>query len=429
MKFKPKRFEPKRINIKKISEEEFRANYEKQMARNAAIGASLKKIFRPITKLLSPIIDPFRNNIAFVKDEISELPQMKNLSEEDKEGNKKDFTSKIGYAISLGFKEKEIFFFGVMQWIFVILGCILWLQMLSWVPQPLWDAVQECIDNGNENCTTVVDIPLTLWGYVCILLVAFPLGIFSSAMGTAHFLHKQNQKSTVIKCMQAALSNAWTTWTFHFIDGYITVRQIGNRLPQDSQGSAFLQEIIDARRAKEEALYYAWKIGTAGVLPNMVLGNNLIASGKNSIMFVKDNFVEILKLRAAYSSICWVVGISAYVGGIVVMIFMGDAIYAESGGLAIVKIYQFMLIPVAFATLIVIIFLRPIYVLTVCNLYSDYLHSIDEKPVLPNDPSVGKKAFILFGLICLLVILVIVFRDQIGLTDLFSSTEIGKSFW
>ena len=131
MKFKPKRFEPKRINIKKISEEEFRANYEKQMARNAAIGASLKKIFRPITKLLSPIIDPFRNNIAFVKDEISELPQMKNLSEEDKEGNKKDFTSKIGYAISLGFKEKEIFFFGVMQWIFVILGCILWLQMLS----------------------------------------------------------------------------------------------------------------------------------------------------------------------------------------------------------------------------------------------------------------------------------------------------------
>ena len=246
-------------------------------------------------------------------------------------------------------------------------------------------------------------------------------------MGTAHFLHKQNQKSTVIKCMQAALSNAWTTWTFHFIDGYITVRQIGNRLPQDSQGSAFLQEIIDARRAKEEALYYAWKIGTAGVLPNMVLGNNLIASGKNSIMFVKDNFVEILKLRAAYSSICWVVGISAYVGGIVVMIFMGDAIYAESGGLAIVKIYQFMLIPVAFATLIVIIFLRPIYVLTVCNLYSDYLHSMDEKPVLPNDPSVGKKAFILFGLICLLVILVIVFRDQIGLTDLFSSTEIGKS--
>ena len=60
------------------------------------------------------------------------------------------------------------------------------------------------------------------------------------------------------------------------------------------------------------------------------------------------------------------------------MIFMGDAIYAESGGLAIVKIYQFMLIPVAFATLIVIIFLRPIYVLTVCNLYSDYLLSMDE---------------------------------------------------
>jgi hypothetical protein len=42
---------------------------------------------------------------------------------------------------------------------------------------------------------------------------------------------------------------------------------------------------------------------------------------------------------------------------------------------------------------------------------------------LPNDPSVGKKAIFVFLFICLLMILVILFRDQIGLTDVLSSIE------
>ena len=99
--------------------------------------------------------------------------------------------SKIGYALSLGLKEKEIFFFGLMQWIFVLLAYILWLQMLSWIPQPVWDGIQECIDSGQDNCTVLADIPLGMWGWFCILVAAFPIGIFSSAMGTTHFLHKQ----------------------------------------------------------------------------------------------------------------------------------------------------------------------------------------------------------------------------------------------
>ena len=184
----------------------------------------------------------------------------------------------------------------------------------------------------------------------------------------------------------------------------------------------------DARRAKAEALYYAWKIGSAGVLPNMVLGNNLIDSGKNSLKFVRSRFIEIAKLRAAYSSICWVVGIAAYIGAIITLVLMGDSIYADSGGLAIPKIYQYLMIPISFALLIVIIFLRPIYVLSICNLYSDYLVSINEQPVLPDDPSTGVKAGIVFGFLCILAILIIIFRDQIGLTEILSSTEFLGSF-
>jgi hypothetical protein len=103
---------------------------------------------------------------------------------------------------------------------------------------------------------------------------------------------------------------------------------------------------------------------------------------------------------------------------------MGDSIYTDSGGLAIPKIYQYLMIPVSFALLVVMIFLRPIYILTICNLYSDYLASINEQPVLPDDPSAGVKAGIVFGFLCILAILVIIFRDQMGLTAILSSTEI-----
>ena len=87
----------------------------------------------------------------------------------------------------------------------------------------------------------------------------------------------------------------------------------------------------------------------------MVLGNNLLTSGKNSIKFVKAKFADILKLRAAYSSICWVVGITAYIGAIILMFLMGDGVYANSGYLNIVKIYQYMVFPIAIATMITII--------------------------------------------------------------------------
>ena len=413
MKFK--QFEPKRIEVVDTTDPELT---EINRKKAAAIKARIAKFFHPITK-------HFSNKIEFIMDEIGEMPEMENLPK----GNTKDFTSKIGYALSLGLKEKEIFFFGLMQWIFVLLAYILWLQMLSWIPQPVWDEIQRCIDSGQDNCTVLADIPLSMWGWFCILVAAFPVGIFSSAMGTTHFLHKQNKKSTTIKCLQAALSNAWATWSFHFVDGWITVRQIISRLPGEPDHETPMQRQARlAAQARSEVMYYAWKLGSAGVLPSMVLGNNLLTSGKNSIKFVKAKFADILKLRAAYSSICWIVGIAAYIGGVIVIFLMGDGAYTNSGNLEVVKIYQYMIIPLAWATMIVIIFLRPIYVLTICNLYSDYIESIDEEPVLPDNPSIGIKAFFVFLFICLLMLLVILFRDQIGLIDILSATEIGRTY-
>ena len=130
----------------------------------------------------------FKNKYEFVQKELSTLKDFDNLPK----GKIKDFTSRIKYALGLGLKEKEIFFFGLMQWISVILAYLLWLQMLYWIPQPVWDFIGECLDRpgDNDGCTAPANIPLFFWGIACIFIAAFPIGILSSAMGTTHFLHK-----------------------------------------------------------------------------------------------------------------------------------------------------------------------------------------------------------------------------------------------
>lgn len=400
----PYKYNPKKIKFKKIDE-----NY-KEMVK--ATNEKLEPVKKPLRKYYSP----FKNNIAFVQDELKDLPELKKLPK----GSRKDFTSKISYALLLGLKEKEIFFFGILQWAAVILAYLLWVQMLHWIPQEVWDSIGECLDGpgDGEGCTAPADIPLFLWGISCILIAAFPIGILSSAMGATHFLHKRGEESTVMKCLHAAFSNAWATWKFHFIDGYITVMQIIDRLPQENKHET--PEQTAARRMASEVLYYAWKVGVAGVLPSIVLGNGVIESGKNSIKFVKNNFAEVIKLRAAYSSLCWVVGIFAYIGACFTVFLMGDSSHASTGGLAIAKIYLYLVFPIAISVSVVMIFLRPIYVLTLCDMYSDFLKNEGEEAHLPNDPSNGKKAFIAFTIICVFVAILAGFRDELGLTNILS---------
>ena len=48
--------------------------------------------------------------LHFVREEISEIPGI----DEKPKGGVESFVSRISYALSLGLKEKEIFFFGLL---------------------------------------------------------------------------------------------------------------------------------------------------------------------------------------------------------------------------------------------------------------------------------------------------------------------------
>ncbi len=339
-----------------------------------------------------------------VRDEIKELPGI----DKKPSGGIAKFGSRIGYAVSLCFKEKEIFVFVLLQWAAIGIAYLLWIQMLDWIPAEVWRSAAKS-DEGS-----IADWVLAAWSFVCVGVAAFPVGILTGCMGAAHFLHRQGRESTIATCLKHVLPQSWSLWSFHWIDGWITVNQILDRLPR--KGSTR----TSAERALSEALYYAWKLGVSGVLPSIVTGNNLIASARNSVIFVKDNFLEVAALRAGYSALCWVVGIGAYIGAILLFVVVDivpahDEIYGH-----IYTFYFWAAVPILIAAGMVMLFLRPVYVLALCDLYSDHLKNRNEEVNLPANPTKATSAMVAFAVLCVLVGVVFMYRHELGVMDMLS---------
>ena len=351
------------------------------------------------------------NKLAFVRDEIKDIPGIK----EKPSGGVKSFGSRIIYAIWLGFREKEIFLFVLLQWAAIGIAYLLWVQMLDWIPEEVWRSAEDS-DGGS-----IADWILLIWSILCIGVAAYPVGILTGCMGATHFLHKLGRESTIATCLKLVLPQSWSLWSFHWIDGLITVNQIVERLPRKND------ERTPAERALSEALYYAWKLGVAGVLPSIVTGNNLITSGKNSVIFVKDNFLEVAKLRAGYSALCWIVGIGTYIGA---LFMFGTTDILPKGEELYSNIYTFYLwaaVPILIATAMVMLLLRPIYVLALCDLYSDHLKNRNEEIHLPENPSPATSALVAFMALCILVGVVFMYRDELGITDMLA-TSYGEQY-
>jgi hypothetical protein len=173
-----------------------------------------------------------------------------------------------------------------------------------------------------------------------------------------------------------------------------------------------------------EALYSAWKLGVSGVLPSIVTGNSLVKSGKNSVAFVKDKFTEVAKLRAGYSALCWIVGVVAYVGAIfffraVDIVPKGGEIYGH-----VYTFYFWMAVPILIAVAIVVLFLMPIFVLALCDLYSDYLNEKGVEIELPENPAKSISAIVAFACLGLILAVIYIYRGELGVVDMLSTPYV-----
>lgn len=350
------------------------------------------------------------NKLAFVRDEIRNIP---GIEQKPKRGGAvKYFFIRAGQAIKLIFTEQEILVFAILQWVAIGLGYFLWVQMLDWIPEEVWRST-ETSDSGS-----VADLVLLAWSFVIVGIVALPIGILNACIGAVHFLRRQNRPSTIAACLQIVLPRAWPLWIFSWTDSWITVSQILKRLPKKrGSGNSVLSE----------ALYYAWKLGTIGVLPALLSGRGLVDAGKDSVLLVKNKIADTSLLRVGYSLICWVVGVGTYIGTIFFFIFFDNLIPDGEIYSTIYEFYFWAGVPILVAVGFILLFLRPIYTISSADIYSDYLQETNQPLLLPQPPSQLTSVVVAVLVLLAVVAAVFFFRDQLGITAMLS-TPYGQEY-
>ena len=228
---------------------------------------------------LGSIINEFNNT----KQSISELDQSQEKPERA-EGLKSYFAYLRGVLYMIICGDKDIIAFALLQWSSIAVGYYLWVQMLSWIPAEVWRSAE------HSRHASLVDLILIAWSFVCVGIAALPLGIFCPYR-VVYFLRRQGYPGTMAACLSIVLPEVWPLWIFTWVDGWITVNQILERLPKKNDHETF------AQKALSEALYFAWKLGTIGILPALITGRGLVESCRDSISVVKAKFVDAAKLR------------------------------------------------------------------------------------------------------------------------------------
>ncbi len=315
--------------------------------------------------------------------------------------NFSEFSERSTYASSLIFKEGEILLFSILQWVAIGLVYYIWVQMLEWIPNEVWESHSEINDK-------LLNLALLFWSFICVALAAYPISILTGAMGAAHFLRQQGHSSTIASCLKLAFSNSKKLWMFHTADGWITVNMILERLPKQRMPSP-------EEMAMKEAMYYAWKVGTIGVPAALLTGKGLIEAGKQSISLVKNKLWDVLRLRGGYSMACWIIGITAYLGSIIFFINCHGLFHS---GHKIYSFYFWMGVPILIAVGVIELFVRPLFVIASCKLYSDYLKERGESTALSNLPGKGVSAFVVFVVLCGIILTVFLYREKIGLMSI-----------
>lgn len=289
---------------------------------------------------------------ASLKDLQGQLPTDK-LAWVKEQGGHPSFWSYLRYSLQLAMEEKEIIFFAVLQWAFILGAYLLSIEVLLWIPE--FQAATRPDQVSAES-----NVIFMVWVVSCVTLSALPIGVLTGAMASSHFLRHHGRESTVPACVSLATKRTVRLWLFHAVDGVLTVWQGLKRLPSKSKEPG-------SHTATSELAYYAWKIASAAALPTLLLAATPGDAMKASARFAKDEIVRLAHLRAAYSFVCWVL---AFATAAAVFVYFK---IAPTDSKALYQVFLEASIPLGLGFGILMVILRPIYVLSLCHLYSEHV--------------------------------------------------------
>lgn len=320
----------------------------------------------------------------------------------------RSYGSCVTRGIALTLAEKEMLLFAFLQWVSIALGFYLWVQMLFWIPDEVWESAR------HSRRGSPADLVLLAWSFVCVGVAAFPLGIFSSCMAAVHLMRSVGQPSTIASCMRLTLPQTWRVWVLQWWDGWFTVLRILDRLPKRDSESR-------SDRMVREARYYAWKLAIAGLTPSLLLGRDLKQASAESLDLLRHKFERVARLRFGYSLACWVVGIATYVGTLVFL----NSDYVRStlpdrSELAnrIGAIYAWAGIPMLASAAVILVVLRPAYLVGLIDIYLDRQIERKVRIELPFKPGRLAGPLVAFAILLLMLGVVWLYRGPLGIQAL-----------
>jgi hypothetical protein len=267
------------------------------------------------------------------------------------------FGTELRYAFLLLKTEKEIIFFAALQWLAIVVAYLCWVPMLDWIPDSLWNEAIAAHEQNREEAFTLINLALLGWSFLIVVMVSYPLSLLNAAITVAHYLRQSGQESTVGRCLGLAFHNLGKLWLFTAVDAWITVTAIADRLPRKR----------GRRTAVDELLYYAWKIGTVGVLPALAAGKGFGQAAQESFLLLKQEPKRVIGIRMGYSLLCWIIGVVTYVAAILYFVKFGDF---RSQANQIYDFYVLMALPLLLSVGVIMVMIRPFYLIMIANVYT-----------------------------------------------------------
>ena len=312
--------------------------------------------------------------------------------------NVSTFFGELGYAVKLIFEEKEIVFFAALQWVVIGIAYTMWTQILDWIPDPVWEQVSR---DDNEISFTLLNLVLLGWSFFVVATASYPISLLNAAMTAAHYLRSAGEASTIARCLNLAFRNLGRLWVFTTIDAWITVDAILDRMPRKR----------NRRTALDELLYYAWKIGTIGVVPALAAGKGYIEAAKDSISLLREKPLRAIGVRMGYSLICWIIGIAAYAGSFFYFVAFGNF---TSRANEVYNFYLLMAVPIIIAVGVTSVLVRPFYLVMVSKLYTDTVPIDRGVTTFTPGQKFDVPAFI-FAILLSILIAFYFFGDELGI--------------
>jgi len=322
----------------------------------------------------------------------------------------RSFFAGIPSAVRVVAQSPQILLFAALQWMAVVLGYLAWTRVLQLIPDEAWNAIDDAVSKDEHSpVLALCNLTLLAWTFVVVSVVAYPVGLCSAAMVAVNDLRTSREQVTLAKCIAIADRHLGRIWAFTIIDSWITVWAILDRLPKKGSN----------RSALDELAYYAWKVGTVGVVPALVNGRSFASASRDSLTLLKARTSEALGLRLGYSAVCWFVGIAAYLASFLFVRAVEGALPGQAH--RIFHFYLLMAVPVAIASAVVTVLLRPFFLLGVSALYAELIDVKDEVDRDVCRTSGGDGRGLPWRLLLFLAMLVallgaIFFSDELGLT-------------